>query len=381
MAPKKRSRLSIPPASPAGGGANDGVLPTDVLHDILLRLPAKQLCRLRVVCRAWRALTSDPCFARAHTPRHPLFAGLILASERKELQVLDLSGDVVKRLRITDERDEGDMLLRGIPPGVCIAWCCRKACVLNPATGDVTVLDTNRLSKVNGVFTKFVVGRIPATGEHKVLHIYQDTRNRSNDERQKCNVTTLDSRDHKWRSRPGPPTRIVWDSPPVIGGVAYFFVNSCFTEDNGTQGIASFDLETEDWRPVILRRSIGSLSAIFDGKGFYWNSLHFAELNGSLVIVHLNSKNSSMDLWFLEDMDKNLWTKRYSMRRSTACGWSRYNSYPPLDILDGRIILWERSEQALRAFHPKTSTWTELAVLKDYSDVGMLEGSLLCSGL
>ena len=29
---------------------NGGVLPTDVLYEVLLRLPAKVLCRLRLVC-------------------------------------------------------------------------------------------------------------------------------------------------------------------------------------------------------------------------------------------------------------------------------------------------------------------------------------------
>ncbi|CAN6339100.1 unnamed protein product [Urochloa humidicola] len=52
-------------ASPLAG-ANYGVLPVDVLYDILLCLPAKELCRLRLVCQSWRSLTSDPLFAKAH---------------------------------------------------------------------------------------------------------------------------------------------------------------------------------------------------------------------------------------------------------------------------------------------------------------------------
>ncbi|OEL37035.1 hypothetical protein BAE44_0001946, partial [Dichanthelium oligosanthes] len=49
-------------------------LPADVMYEILLRVPAKALCRLRLVCRWWRSLTSDLRFAREHSPRHPLFA-------------------------------------------------------------------------------------------------------------------------------------------------------------------------------------------------------------------------------------------------------------------------------------------------------------------
>lgn len=55
--------------------SDDGLLPTDVLRDILLRLPAKLLCRLRAVCRSWRSLLSDSWFAAAHGARQqPLVA-------------------------------------------------------------------------------------------------------------------------------------------------------------------------------------------------------------------------------------------------------------------------------------------------------------------
>ncbi|XP_062009191.1 putative F-box protein At3g24700 isoform X3 [Rosa rugosa] len=37
-----------------------------VIDDILSRLPAKSLLRFRCVCKAWRALISDPYFIRKH---------------------------------------------------------------------------------------------------------------------------------------------------------------------------------------------------------------------------------------------------------------------------------------------------------------------------
>ncbi|OEL15303.1 hypothetical protein BAE44_0023677, partial [Dichanthelium oligosanthes] len=75
-------------------------LPTDVLYEVLLRLPAIVLCRLRLVCRWWRSLTSDPDFAKAHTFRHPLVAGISLKRRRREVHIIDLSGNVVRRLPI-----------------------------------------------------------------------------------------------------------------------------------------------------------------------------------------------------------------------------------------------------------------------------------------
>ncbi|CAN6330006.1 unnamed protein product [Urochloa humidicola] len=58
-------------AAPPLGEANYGVLPADVLYDILLLLPANELCRLRLVCRrSWRSLTSDLLLIR-QGPRTP----------------------------------------------------------------------------------------------------------------------------------------------------------------------------------------------------------------------------------------------------------------------------------------------------------------------
>ncbi|TKW30960.2 hypothetical protein SEVIR_2G075350v4 [Setaria viridis] len=65
----KRARPLTAAAPPAV--ANDGVLPSELLHDVPLRLPADALCRLRLVCRSWRSLTSEPHFAEAHAARHP----------------------------------------------------------------------------------------------------------------------------------------------------------------------------------------------------------------------------------------------------------------------------------------------------------------------
>nr|CAB3452269.1 unnamed protein product [Digitaria exilis] len=58
-------------AAPSPASSNIGALPLDAMYEILLRLPAKLLCRLRAVCRPWRALLSDPQFAAAHSARNP----------------------------------------------------------------------------------------------------------------------------------------------------------------------------------------------------------------------------------------------------------------------------------------------------------------------
>ncbi|XP_072148162.1 uncharacterized protein [Setaria viridis] len=90
--PNPRSRASVRP------------LPLDALYEVLLRVPAKDLCRLRAVCRPWRSLLSDPHFVAAHTARHPepLIVAATHHTDRSPpdhlLDIMDLSGRVIKRV-------------------------------------------------------------------------------------------------------------------------------------------------------------------------------------------------------------------------------------------------------------------------------------------
>ncbi|CAN6328933.1 unnamed protein product [Urochloa humidicola] len=143
----KRARLggAPPPAAAAAAAANDGVLPTEILHDILLRLPIKALYRLRLVCRAWRALTSDPGFARAHSSqcrrRQLVVAGV--CKLRGEIKFVDLfSGEVVKRVPVDEAQVKYGHNLSAQADYVCISETERPTCVVNVATGAVTVLPT-----------------------------------------------------------------------------------------------------------------------------------------------------------------------------------------------------------------------------------------------
>jgi hypothetical protein len=60
-----------PPAVPARVGLSgiavvDGFLPRELLIDVLLLLPAKEVCRVHVVCPSWRSLTYNPLFIAAY---------------------------------------------------------------------------------------------------------------------------------------------------------------------------------------------------------------------------------------------------------------------------------------------------------------------------
>ncbi|KAM0844659.1 hypothetical protein ACQ4PT_056908 [Festuca glaucescens] len=103
--------------------ANDEpVLPLDVVYTILLRVLAKPLCRFRAVCPSWLSLLCDPAFIAAHAALHPsLFIAVAVEDTETDVEILDMSGNIVKRLKsgqqcLTEDMwmHHGLMFIKGI---------------------------------------------------------------------------------------------------------------------------------------------------------------------------------------------------------------------------------------------------------------------------
>ncbi|CAL5089099.1 unnamed protein product [Urochloa decumbens] len=381
-------KLDAPPAV----AVNGGVLPTDVLHEILLRLPAKVLCRFRLVCQSWRSLTSDPIFAKAHSSRHPLVVGLRSIAGRgrrwrsdHEVQLLDpFSGNIVRRIPTRKAWHDHELSTHlGL---LCISE--RRAqqedCILSPATGEILMVPTT------GIVTKYkgksmtlstcLLGRVPSTGEYKALRVcrYHD-RYLDGEPEQTYHVATL-GRDAIWRVKPCPAVRvaIVSEARAVVNGVAYFLLDVDPADSDNV--IAAFNLCTEEWRNPMLR---GPLNGHHTSAKYAERiSLHLADLNGCLASICRCTRgypydNCSVDLWFLVDLDKELWIKQYSLRSAPFGDPVRF--FTPLAILDDeRILLWVQGAQELRAYDPRTTTWTKLSTIENIFDIAMYQGSLLC---
>jgi hypothetical protein len=128
------SKLSHAASAPNTGAP---ALPLDALFEVLLRLPAKEFCRLRAVCRSWRALTSDRRhFAAEHKARHAetLFALTFRDGDVRGVAIVSLSGQILRRIRIASDRIK--LLLTHLDR-LCVIRMCKPslaAWVLNPAT-------------------------------------------------------------------------------------------------------------------------------------------------------------------------------------------------------------------------------------------------------
>jgi hypothetical protein len=134
MASNSKLRHAVP-VSITGTPA---ALPADALFEVMLRLPAKDLCRLRAVCRSWRALTYDPHFTAVHKSRHPepLLAFTFRDGDNRDrgVAIVGLSGQVLRQICIGSDCIE--LLLTHLDR-LCVIRECKPwmaAWVLNPAT-------------------------------------------------------------------------------------------------------------------------------------------------------------------------------------------------------------------------------------------------------
>lgn len=394
----KPAKLSRPPSSLA----NDGELPTDMLYEVLLRLPADELCRLRLVCRSWRSLTSDPGFANAHASRHPLVACIHDDDGRAlEVRFIDLSTNiVVKRVPL----DHRSFDLAAQLDLLCLTpFSGKEQCsILNPVTSDevTTLLPGGTCGFGRGAC---IFGYVPSTKEYKVLRIHTHA-TRNGDEttvhlKQTCDVMTLLGDNGvgmgTWRARPCPPVLVSPQSGQrvVVSGVAYFLLSRLDIDSDLTEfkpdTIALFDMATEEWRQETLCGPIDSdVVTAIDKKlmfDLHYNNLELAVLDTCLVLVQHGFRDCSIDLWFLVDMDvdKGLWSKRCSAWY--APGFQHEHNvfsrpYPLVRLQDGKLVMWVGGkQQVLRAYDPRTRTWDDLTKLENCFAFNTYTGNLLCS--
>ncbi|VAI35143.1 unnamed protein product [Triticum turgidum subsp. durum] len=408
--------------------SSSGDLPADALYEVLLLLPAKELCRLRAVCPGWRALTSDPLFVAAHKSRHrtalPLLAmGYCDGSGVNGVAISGLSGNVVRRIRSTGyevvrvniasgdaigrftSKDDSICVVRTRLDLVCFNWNFFSGSfwVLNPATGatiDLPMgfseeiaheLEVKPMKEYRCRRESFAFGQVSSSREYKALRISRV------DDRKVCEVITFDDTNHgSWRRKQDPPSHICTSHrmrSAVVDGVVYFLMEFCYSNyETGVitiepGSVASFNLDTEEWMGVL--RGPEQLERFLQDNGGYTYSgleheLSLAELNGCLVVAH-NIYDISMDLWFLTDFEKGIWVKKYSLPSHVA----RLFWYPFLMLHDGRIFFsgmdclegilsdGEKGEGFLQCYDPRNGTCTDELKLRDPRSIGIYTGSLL----
>ncbi|KAK1611997.1 hypothetical protein QYE76_035670 [Lolium multiflorum] len=293
-------------------------LPPDMVEEILMRVPARSLYRLREVCRSWRSVVSEPSFVKAHAALHPPFI-LTLDGAGHHIEMVDLSGNAVKQIDVPAAVEEGMLPAQPGPLYLFRTINCNRVRVVDPDAGAISALPVDDLDPPVGQWMGhwpqpcYTLFRDFSTGHRKVLRIATLDGPRIE---QLCHVLTLDGgndgKQRRWRPAPSPPVCITTD-PGVAGVIVQRFV--CFLPDkiypnfiadqcprdartaDLRKSVALFDLKTKEWRPATIRGP----SAIDTGTGKC--RVKLVKLSNMLVMMHYDSMRPIVDLWFAVDLE------------------------------------------------------------------------------
>jgi F-box interacting protein len=361
-------------------------LHNDNVYEIFLRVPAKDLCRLRVVSHSWWYFLSDPQFIAKYAARHPgplIVAGYNTFNQQHRIlyDIRDLSGCIVKRVLATRE----EWVLYGQPNLLCVVdWTNMSIKLLNPATG-VAYMLPKEFAEEHASYRQYIYkfsftatfGQVASTGVYKVIRVicFLDDIGYFG---QLYEVFTLDDNSHaRWRAKKAPPYQIEldhWDNV-VINGIIYFLT---YNVDEEEHRIGSFNLETEEWSLSIP----GPLSTLMDAAADdidYSFQLTIGALSGTLVIAYHpdTGTDSSIDLWFLADFEKGLWVRQYSIELSSV--HPAYAVHPFSVLNDGRIVfvIDTNSGGVLSIYNPETKTSEDVMDTGYDVALGLYTGSAL----
>ncbi|KAF8731982.1 hypothetical protein HU200_015932 [Digitaria exilis] len=393
----------------SGITAVDGVLPLELLTEVLLLLPAKEVCRVRAVCPSWRSLTYDPLFVSAYAARHP-GPLLYVCRGSTSIDLLDLSGDVVKRLR-PNMTGYVSRVLYACFEFVLIEGDNHGISVIDPVSGSVSTLPVGitegLASSCLWYPSWFAFGKVASTGEYKLVRIVdQDLMCGGYGNDPLCEVLTFSEGFRHWGKNDDPAAyrdgieqwRKVESAPAyldlnctdgvIVEGTAYFLLaqwqfEEPYIEDYNIEPgcIPSFNLETEQWS-VALRGPASRIVEESNGMLNYRDlidRLMLGELKDFLVTVHCNNQTSTADLWFLMDFGNCVWSRQHIIQIEIIPG--ELKGIQPVFALDeGGVVLLVRtvSGNVLQIYNPGASNRNLLEMACSFCvGVGIYTGNLL----
>ncbi|CAO2826905.1 unnamed protein product [Amaranthus hypochondriacus] len=308
--------------------------PTDVIIEILSRLPVKFLLRSTTVCKSWRSLIKSPIFINLHLKKSLLsnsdhnlmisWNSLHFAEFNSNCSSLSLSSKLKHPL------EPSKLHLIGSCDGlVCVCDETRSdVFIINPLTKSLRKLPSiripNRYKEVGDAAIVFGFGYDSQNDDYKVFRSLQDGPN-------KMGFFTLDGeaqvyslKNDTWKNVERMPYRIfLWNHAGVhVNETIHHvtFVRNIFSEK---RLIVGFNLRTETFSSMDLPN--------YDTSGT--NYMFMCELDGCLSLLVNYSRDpvayapygfphaDGADLWVMKEYGKKKsWVKLFSIRDPESIG-------------------------------------------------------------
>lgn len=293
-----------------------GHLPRDLVIEILSRLPAKDLCKLRCVSKSWNVLLSrDIEFIAQHIQwwkqkplllvRRYLSDGTGEPSKTRitiEFTSIDMHGDIIDKF----EKQIDGPVHTFISCGPLTLLCCMYSLyVCNPSIHKIVRVPFPSSSRLYN--TGF--GFLPSSNEYKVVHMFRGSEVENG--KVGCEVFSFPTgggvSSSSWRRIRDCPSSAWIDEYLLCVSGAIYWVISCGWKE---KSILSLDLKTEEFSTISY--------PIQESKTEY-SFLEYIGLAGSLCVVGFSAEASRMDIWMLKDKRKGRWSVEHSINLFPWC--------------------------------------------------------------
>ncbi|KAJ4890297.1 F-box protein [Raphanus sativus] len=328
---KEETRIISSTTSTKVSGENSGQIPTDIILDILSRVPAKSIARFRCMSKDWSVTLRRPYFTDLFLKMSSLRPCLLFTFHAEGKWSFFSSPE---SLLISDQKSSRvavdylshvpiDYPIRACVP-VCGLSCTKDEWVLsgkkdarmmlcNPSTGGFTVLPKVKTRR-RRILT--YLGYDPVEKVYKVLCMTSCEKPFSQKAEQH-QVLTFGTGKMNWRmiecSVPHCPRSI--DNEICINGVLYYLADGSGSLETSMPMIVCFDIRSEKFKFIVDEafKDIEHLSTLINYKG----KLGILHPNAS---VFSDERATGFVLWVIDDIENHTWSKNIIMLPSLWWG-------------------------------------------------------------
>lgn len=351
-------------------------LPTEVTTEILSRVPAKPLLRLRSTCKWWRNLIDSTDFIFLHLSKSR--DSVIILRQHSRLYELDLNSmDRVKELDHPLMCYSNRIKVLGSCNGLlCICNIADDIAFWNPTIRKHRIIPSEPLirkeTNENNTITTLLAAHVygfgydSATDDYKLVSIsyFVDLHNRSFD----SHVKIYTMRTDVWKTLPSMPYALCCArTMGVFVSGALHWVVTRDLEPESRDLIVAFDLRFEVFREVALP---GTVDGKFD--------MDVALLRGMLCIIE-NRGSDGFDVWVMREYGlHDSWCKMFTvgqprdvklMKSLKPLGYSR----------NGDKVLFEQDSKKLCWYNlaSKDVSWVRISGIPNSIEGTVCVGSLV----
>ncbi|XP_052198934.1 F-box protein CPR1-like [Diospyros lotus] len=374
------SSHAVTPTGGGGGGGGGGVsenptpnpnpnLPSDIISNILLRLPVKSLGKFKAVSKQWLAAITDPHFIRTRRERSLQNPNLLLlrtSYEDRDVEpgkpfhhtkktMVDICAQSFDGKHNAEFKIEVDDIIELLPSKwdlICfIGETGFYAC--NPSTQQLVKLPEASCCTSGDINAG--MGYISSRNEFVLIHLFDRCLDFSVEYDIGCEIMRFTDgcvTNASWKVVEASCPYVVRGWGVLVENVFYWMIWDPY-DHPGLDAIVSFDLESEEFGTVEPPK--GCLDPNGD-----WS---LVELTGLLCLIDCTSKPSTMDIWVLKDYENHVWVKKHSIDLSRfedeLCKF-----IIPLDQQDEEILI-DSKQDSIEYYNLENKSFNRMHKLSD----------------